>query len=324
MGTKRLLWLDNLKGFLIILVVLGHCIQNTTDMYQSDVLFRYIYSFHMPLFMFVSGFACYKERIEWASVSKRFVQLIIPFLVWTGINALIKLDPSLILEDILRPEKGLWFLWALFFITIIHTACCRLAYRTRCKDEYLSLFVAFALFATMRKFDLFCYSTIAKFFIYYILGFYSRKYIRSANINIEKCSIIGLSSLVVFLVLGFFSTQSGAPSFMPSASSALYGQVYNLVVSLIAITSMLLLFRLYLDKYLTISKLGEVTLGVYAIHRPIMSLLPLQLISYEHRTLYYVLVLLLCCIVTVLSYYAVQFINRNRYTSLLLNGLRQK
>lgn len=53
---KKLLWIDNLRGFLILLVILGHCIQNTNSNYQSDILFCYIYSFHMPLFIFVSGY----------------------------------------------------------------------------------------------------------------------------------------------------------------------------------------------------------------------------------------------------------------------------
>lgn len=324
MKKKRFVWLDNLKGFLIILVVLGHCIQNTTDLYQRDLLFKYIYSFHMPLFMYVSGFACYKDRIEWGTISKRFVQLIVPFLAWTGINALLKHDLNLFFVDIVYPEKGLWFLWALFFITIIHTKCCRLAYIIHCQEEIICILVSLFLFATMRKFDLFCYPTIGKFFIYYVLGFYSRKYVCGVNIRKELCGFLVSVLLVAFLVLGFFSTQSGAPSFMPSASSALYGQVYNLFVSLFAITSMMLLFRAYLDKSLIITKMGRVTLGIYAIHRPIMMLLPLHLVSYVNRASYYVIILLLCCIVSILSYYAVQLINRNKYTSLVLNGLGQK
>lgn len=38
--SKRILWIDNLKGFLILLVVLGHCIQQINPAYQTDLLFR--------------------------------------------------------------------------------------------------------------------------------------------------------------------------------------------------------------------------------------------------------------------------------------------
>lgn len=51
--NKRLYYIDNLRGLLIILVVLGHCIQNLDLDFDHNIVFRYIYSFHMPLFMFI-------------------------------------------------------------------------------------------------------------------------------------------------------------------------------------------------------------------------------------------------------------------------------
>ena len=47
--------LDIVKGFAIVLVVLGHAIQYTYRDFDNLFVFRLIYSFHMPLFMFVSG-----------------------------------------------------------------------------------------------------------------------------------------------------------------------------------------------------------------------------------------------------------------------------
>lgn len=126
-SKQRLVWLDNLKGVLILLVVLGHCIQHTSNEYEINLLFRYIYSFHMPLFIFVSGYACFSAELKWAMILKRFTQLIIPFLVWSGIVAIYALDYNVFINDILHPERGLWFLWALFFITVIHVCCCRLS-----------------------------------------------------------------------------------------------------------------------------------------------------------------------------------------------------
>ena len=48
---------DVLKLFAIFLVVWGHCIQNlhSGDFY-SEPVYKIIYSFHMPLFMVISGF----------------------------------------------------------------------------------------------------------------------------------------------------------------------------------------------------------------------------------------------------------------------------
>jgi len=46
---------DIIKGYAIFLVVLGHVIQNFGLDWQSNGLELFIYSFHMPLFMAVSG-----------------------------------------------------------------------------------------------------------------------------------------------------------------------------------------------------------------------------------------------------------------------------
>lgn len=60
----RLEWIDSLKGFAILLVVMGHVIPWSIYEFESIsktnpdsvLIWHIIYSFHMPLFMFVSGF----------------------------------------------------------------------------------------------------------------------------------------------------------------------------------------------------------------------------------------------------------------------------
>lgn len=50
--------IDGLRGIAIMLVVIGHVIQYvfSPNTFDDNLLFRVIYSFHMPLFMFISGY----------------------------------------------------------------------------------------------------------------------------------------------------------------------------------------------------------------------------------------------------------------------------
>ena len=50
--------IDSPKGFAILLMVFGHLIQFTSidNSYLSNPIYIFIYSFHMPLFMMISGF----------------------------------------------------------------------------------------------------------------------------------------------------------------------------------------------------------------------------------------------------------------------------
>jgi len=55
-SLNRILWLDALKCFAMFLVIWGHVIQyGVTDYLENDIHIG-IYSFHMPLFMMISGF----------------------------------------------------------------------------------------------------------------------------------------------------------------------------------------------------------------------------------------------------------------------------
>ncbi|MGP8153643.1 MAG: acyltransferase family protein, partial [Smithella sp.] len=88
MDTKETLrdqTIDAIKGFTIILVVLGHAIQRNIINSESNIISCLISSFHMHLFMFLSGYliaqSISKPRYKW--LFKRFVRLILPFFVWS-------------------------------------------------------------------------------------------------------------------------------------------------------------------------------------------------------------------------------------------------
>ena len=56
-NSKRIHLWDNLKCFLILFVVIGHFVElYTTKSSLFKGIFLFIYSFHMPLFIFISGY----------------------------------------------------------------------------------------------------------------------------------------------------------------------------------------------------------------------------------------------------------------------------
>lgn len=56
MVKQRIALWDNLKFFLVTCVVIGHFADQFTDVsYVYDSIFLFIYSFHIPLFIFISG-----------------------------------------------------------------------------------------------------------------------------------------------------------------------------------------------------------------------------------------------------------------------------
>ena len=61
MKTREYQW-DNLRFLLISLVVLGHLWEIMGQAPYKDVVYRIIYSFHMPAFLFLSGMFAKSNR----------------------------------------------------------------------------------------------------------------------------------------------------------------------------------------------------------------------------------------------------------------------
>lgn len=88
MGKKRLLSLDALKGFAILLVIFGHVYLGAdSDIFATkSYLHRFILAVHMPLFVLVSGYFAQRKVDSFSSLKQffqdKFVRLILPAMLW--------------------------------------------------------------------------------------------------------------------------------------------------------------------------------------------------------------------------------------------------
>jgi len=126
--------IDFLKGIAIFLVVLGHVLQYGLNDYSNNPIFVIIYSFHMPLFIFLSGYIAYFSFSKDKKISyifKRFIQLMLPFVFWGVLVCFMESFLSYykdgifpigeyLLNLLIVPEHGLWYLYVLFIFNIVH------------------------------------------------------------------------------------------------------------------------------------------------------------------------------------------------------------
>lgn len=138
--NKRGLWIDYIKVFACILVVLGHLYHSmvsaglTGDTVLYDWFIATIYCFHVALFFVCSGFlyqkhSCVKNVNSWKkNVLKKFINLGIPYFVFSFATWLLKTVFSNSVNNeidglfevlFLEPTAPYWYLYCLFFVFLI-------------------------------------------------------------------------------------------------------------------------------------------------------------------------------------------------------------
>jgi len=143
--------IDVLRGVAIALVVIGHSIQMLVPDFDANVFFRFIYSFHMPLFFFISGLVSArgldKPLIE--QLHTKFGRLVIPFVCWFLVSQAVSAfrgssQPllSALSKLVFQVDGGLWFLWVLFVVTMVAAVLVRV----RMLPKVLTLVIASVLF----------------------------------------------------------------------------------------------------------------------------------------------------------------------------------
>lgn len=180
--NQRLITFDTAKAICIILVVIGHYVPISSPTWYY-ALHDWIYTFHMPLFMFASGYiyiAFKKDEKYHFFIWKKIKRLMIPYFTTSFIIISIKLlsqrgmyveNPVGItsyLKMFYLPEAGyfLWFIWALFLMFIFMPLFKNKKLRT-------TLFVIAIILHYVHPFPLtklFCISQAANMLIWFTLG----------------------------------------------------------------------------------------------------------------------------------------------------------
>ena len=164
--------------------------------------------------------------------------LIVPFVIWTLIwFAISNWDAwDNVLSYFVYPDKGLWFLWTLFFINMFFVTSRWLSEIMNIKQELIVIgfSLSFILFMIVLKINMFGFQFIAYYFLFYSIGYYFHKYydkIFSNNL------IVNLLLFVIWVFLAWNWSLQDAPPLVKviplPAVILLYS--YRFVTALIAV-----------------------------------------------------------------------------------------
>lgn len=228
---RRERWIDVCKGYLIIMVVIGHVVSafQSANMFVDNLicsfLHDFVYTFHMAAFFFVSGYLytnCGSNNLPLEKkLLKRIIAYGIPYTIFTALYYIFKIVFSSyvnskvnsvdLLAAFIKPFGYLWFIYALMLIEIIQDIVQEICGKRKAGEKLKYYLTAVAILLSIVQyycskhlnshFTDYVVSDIMRMWIYFLLGVYFGKMILKAIKDLNTKTIITVTA--VFFVLNF-------------------------------------------------------------------------------------------------------------------------
>lgn len=205
-NTKRLDYIDRAKGFLILLVVIGH-------IWQAGPLFSTIYVFHMPAFFVISGMLLgvtkSYEKSFFTFVRRRVFSFGIPFLFieFLGIlTNIIRFGVTLSWKGYLFNtiqfqfnDPNLWFIVDLFLVEVFFVLLLRVVRNRWAICALIAILFFASFFLKSENAYLRTLTASCKYLPYFAFGFYGRTILEKRSSLITAASFAAVVAVGVFL-----------------------------------------------------------------------------------------------------------------------------
>ena len=120
---------DIIRGFAMLLVVLGHTMSGTVREYSDSMLFQAVWTLQMPLFILISGYVTrYSKPLTeghmlWGWIKKRTIAYLLPWAMWTIVVRGLVFGQANFLDMkymLWHMDSGYWFLVTIWTISMIY------------------------------------------------------------------------------------------------------------------------------------------------------------------------------------------------------------
>lgn len=229
---KKINWLLILQGWAMLWVVIGHAFIGKAGArpVYVDWLFNFAYSFHMPLFMLVSGWLFYLTRLKdkltsggynwtyWKIVKDKAVRLLVPGFVFSLVAFAVKTlfpdevtrQAGLGLQDIIHqylypndnPMRELWFIATLFWLFLL-TPLWRFVLKTSW-TMWLTMPILLILHFWHPNTEFLCLGRVFEYAIWFYLGLVISK-TDMANTLLNRNAWVTLIVGIVLYVTGVYT-----------------------------------------------------------------------------------------------------------------------
>lgn len=304
---NRIAYFDNAKAILIFLVIAGHMLSKFLhNDHVIDSIYLFIYLFHMPAFILISGYFS-KKVYQPGYISKLVKKLIIPYAL---LQVLYSLYYYFIFNDSISfsffiPRWALWFLLSLIFWNLLLYGFGKIKYGIPIAIG-ISLIIGYDSYVG----GFLSLSRTFFFFPFFLVGYYLQKHHFEAlksRLNVIIGAIVGIILVVViyfYVPIEFSQWLHGKKSYEDMSSSFLqFGWAIRLVAYLGMAAATYMFLTLVPRKQLFFTSIGQNTMAIYLLHMALIRIFeasPLKVfIEEEHQ--YWIIFIIDVVIVYILS-----------------------
>lgn len=270
--------LDNVRFFLIFFVVFAHLLEICTPFRGSSWIYKFLYSFHMPAFLFLFGY------------NAKFVPQKIIFR-WCLPYAIFQCAYILFSRFVLHTQEAFqfttpyWLLW--YMLVCIYYQLLLPLFDTDDKTKQIIAVLCTFVISYLIGFEdtVGYYMSLSRFFVFqpwFLLGYYCKK-----NNLLERLSrqpkirfIILLSSTAIIAILSYFvrafpnGLLYGSYSYT-NYEGALWIRAMISIMSFSAILFLCVGMRPYLSrKLIIITNIGQNTWPIFLLHGFVVKAIP--------------------------------------------------
>lgn len=289
---RRIRYIDIARAFAIILIVFGHAISHSDHVGN---LYKFIYSFHVALFFFISGILTINIESNFGEyLKKKFIRIMIPYFIWAtlflipfilftdgneifnlnsnnGLNVmLLKIIYGNGNNDALNQNTPLWFLPTLFCMSIINYFIIKINEKinNRISNKNVDiiiyiLLVVIGFMSTKIKFYLpWGINNAIAFENIFYLGYIFSKY------DIMKYLKQNRYIPFIFLLIGIISCYLNTT--IVSIAEFRYGMYLLAVLSGTLISIFILWLAYCINESILIEKIGYDSMGILIFHKIII------------------------------------------------------
>ena len=122
-------WFDNAKMALVTLVVIGHSWTLLPHNVVNDQLYDFLYAWHVPAFVFVTGYLSRSFTYTRARMWQLFCTVVVPYVLFETALSLFRIyvGGEQLADVFADPHWPMWYLSALFFwrllTPVVHGRC---------------------------------------------------------------------------------------------------------------------------------------------------------------------------------------------------------